>query len=245
MKELGVPLVRRQSGGGTVFHDLGNVNYCVMVPKKEFDMSKHCFMIKDSLNTLSVPAYVTKRNDIEVDGFKVSGSAYRIIRDKAFHHGTMLVDTETTTLRYCIGNIPYIDKIISKATRSVRSPVANIKDFAPRVSTPQFMEAVMAEFEKMYKSPADTDFYPVTIESSCDIAKEKECFDEFVKLQTPEWIYGNTPDFEVKLGSSKLKIHRGLFHDIEDQDVESKTKFERSKGKYFSWDELEEMYSKL
>jgi lipoate-protein ligase A len=90
---------RRQSGGGTVYHDLGNTNYSIMMPRGEFDMRRSAQLVCDALRRhLDIPASLTNRNDISVKERKVSGSAYRIIQHRAFHHGTMLIDCDLQRL---------------------------------------------------------------------------------------------------------------------------------------------------
>ncbi|POY70763.1 hypothetical protein BMF94_6173 [Rhodotorula taiwanensis] len=72
LRELDIPFVRRKSGGGTVYHDLGNTNYCVFVPRTEFDRKTNAELVTRGLNELDIDAYVNDRNDICVDGFKMS-----------------------------------------------------------------------------------------------------------------------------------------------------------------------------
>jgi len=94
----GIPLLRRYSGGGTVYHDLGNLNYCYMMPRSQFTRQRAAQLIVDSLAGLRV----NERHDIVLDRkdktYKVSGSAYRIVRDRAYHHGTLL-------LNVCLDNL--------------------------------------------------------------------------------------------------------------------------------------------
>ncbi|CEQ39110.1 SPOSA6832_00596 [Sporobolomyces salmonicolor] len=72
LQQLGIPFVRRKSGGGTVYHDLGNTNYCVFVPRLEFERKTNAELVVAALNKLEIPAYVNDRNDICVDSFKMS-----------------------------------------------------------------------------------------------------------------------------------------------------------------------------
>lgn len=99
LNESKIPLIRRKSGGGTVFHDLGNTNYCVMMPRDVFKRSTSVTMIADALSNLDIPAKVNSRYDIVLGDKKISGSAYKIANDKSYHHGTMLIDTDLGHLR--------------------------------------------------------------------------------------------------------------------------------------------------
>lgn len=101
LNELKIPLIRRKSGGGTVFHDLGNTNYCVMMPRDAFKRSTSATMVAHALHNLDIPAKVNNRFDIVLGDRKISGSAYKIANNKSYHHGTMLIDTDLGKL----GNI--------------------------------------------------------------------------------------------------------------------------------------------
>jgi lipoate-protein ligase A len=98
LNELKIPLIRRMSGGGTVFHDLGNTNYCVMMPREKFKRSTSVTMIANALQNLDIPAKVNSRYDIVLGDKKISGSAYKIANNKSYHHGTMLIDTDISQL---------------------------------------------------------------------------------------------------------------------------------------------------
>ncbi|GAA5873916.1 hypothetical protein JCM3774_004038, partial [Rhodotorula dairenensis] len=103
LRELGIPFVRRKSGGGTVYHDLGNTNYCVFVPRTEFDRKTNAELVARGLQTLDLAAYVNDRNDICIDGY-VSGSAFKLVNKRAYHHGTMLIDAKLGDLRGVLGS---------------------------------------------------------------------------------------------------------------------------------------------
>jgi lipoate-protein ligase A len=168
-----IDLVRRRSGGGAVFHDEGNVNWSVICDKSEFTRDKHADMIVRALRKLGVDsARVNQRHDIVLDPggiptivdekdmhrtinteqpvvpspLKVSGSAYKLARNRALHHGTTLL------------NSPNLDRISSylhssarpfitaKGVESVRSPVGNIG-----ISNQSFEKAVLSEFSALYE----------------------------------------------------------------------------------------------
>lgn len=146
-------LVRRRSGGGTVFHDEGNVNYSVICPTFEFHRDKHAEMVVRALHKLGVDeARVNERHDIVLsreDGdtrpLKISGSAYKLTRFRSLHHGTCLLDSP---------NIENISKALFSPARafikargvdSVKSPVTNVHR-----SNESFEEAAVSEFKKLY-----------------------------------------------------------------------------------------------
>ncbi|GJN87773.1 hypothetical protein Rhopal_000728-T1 [Rhodotorula paludigena] len=161
LRELGIPFVRRKSGGGTVYHDLGNTNYCVFVPREEFDRRSNAELVTAGLNELDVPAFVNERHDIVVDGFKmsfrylpdvldfhVSGSAFKLVNKRAYHHGTMLIDAQLGTLRGVLGSKK--EAMVTKGVASVPSPVRNLREWSTRVNHERFVEVVARQFAEKY-----------------------------------------------------------------------------------------------
>lgn len=157
-----ISLVRRRSGGGTVFHDLGNVNYSVCMPSARFDRDVHAEMVVRALHGLGVgAATVNARHDIVLlpagtiaagtkmlktpEGTrKVSGSAFKLARLRSYHHGTMLLDSRLEDVRSYLRS-PARGWLKARGVDSVRSPVANVG-----VGREAFVDAVVKEFGKMY-----------------------------------------------------------------------------------------------
>lgn len=165
-----VALVRRRSGGGTVFHDQGNVNYCVICPTSKFDRDRHALMVARALNSLGVSrAKVNERHDIvleedsaateqssstsvpkingtgSVGPLKVSGSAYKLTRARSLHHGTCLLSSPNLQYIHEYLQSPARPFIKARGVESVRSPVANVE-----VTRREFERAVIQEFAKLY-----------------------------------------------------------------------------------------------
>lgn len=163
-REDAVRLVRRRSGGGTVFHDAGNVNYSVICPPAAFDRDKHADMVVRALSTLDIhgSARVNERHDIVLDvppsengddgektqtkTFKISGSAYKLTRLRSLHHGTCLLRSPNLPFVSPLLRSPAAPYIKARGVESVRSPIRNV-GLADTVS---FEEAVVAEFGAMY-----------------------------------------------------------------------------------------------
>lgn len=158
-EELRVKLVRRRSGGGTVFHDEGNVNYSVICPTPAFNRDKHAEMVVRALNKLGVEkARVNERHDIVVDKedeegegalkqFKVSGSAYKLTRLRSLHHGTCLLSSPNLEAIWRYLRAPAKLFIKARGVDSVSSPITNVG-----ISNESFEEAVISEFRSMYDS---------------------------------------------------------------------------------------------
>lgn len=123
----GIKVVRRLTGGGAVFHDIGNVNYTFITRKGEnsLDFARFCSPVIAALKELGVNAELTGRNDIAVDGFKVSGNAQCVRGERFIHHGTLLFDANLSEMAGALRPDPL--KLQSKGINSVRSRVANLR----------------------------------------------------------------------------------------------------------------------
>ncbi|KAF8848298.1 hypothetical protein BDZ45DRAFT_562261, partial [Acephala macrosclerotiorum] len=190
--KLKVDLVRRRSGGGTVFHDEGNVNYSVICPTPAFDRDKHAQMVVRALQGLGIErAKVNPRHDIVVDKvvegeektFKVSGSAYKLTRLRSLHHGTCLLSSPNlpTISNYLRSKAkPFIK---ARGVESVSSPIINTG-----VANEPFEKAVVSEFNTMYGSE-DVVLVGEPEETVPEIAKGLE------ELKSLDWTYRQTPQF--------------------------------------------------
>lgn len=149
-----VLLVRRRSGGGTVFHDQGNVNYSVICPPAAFDRDKHAEMVVRALRSLGVSTTrVNERHDIVTDlqgasgleTYKISGSAYKLTRLRSLHHGTCLLSSPNLASIGQYLRSPAAPYITARGVESVRSKISNVG-----LENRDFEEAVVAEFGSMY-----------------------------------------------------------------------------------------------
>ena len=187
-----VQLVRRRSGGGTVFHDQGNVNFSVICPPSAFDRNKHAEMVVRALSSLGRSnARVNERHDIVMDvaddsigTYKISGSAYKLTRLRSLHHGTCLL--QSPNLKNISGMLrsPAEAFIKTRGVDSVRSPVRNVD-----IEVAAFEKAVVEEFFRMYGS---FDVEDVIDDSALKIANINKGYEE---LKSRSWIYGQTPRF--------------------------------------------------
>ncbi|KAJ6486435.1 Lipoyltransferase and lipoate-protein ligase [Mycena vitilis] len=221
-----VPLIRRRSGGGTVYHDLGNTNFSIHLARRAFDRRTTSQLVLRAVRALGVPdARLNDRNDLCVGDDKmsdfsyrgppwrdedegkadagdadrhVSGSAYKIVSARAYHHGTMLISTDLKSL----GDLLRVDEqkttMVTKGVASVRSPVCNLQWAMrnPRLKEPvghdDFVRAVIREFRREYGVDAEED--PTQF---IDEARDMKPYIEkgMAELQTWDWIYGQTPEF--------------------------------------------------
>ena len=137
LENNGIKLARRVTGGGAVYHDLQNMNYTIIGR----NVTPAPFV--EALRSLGVPAELSGRNDIFVDGRKVSGYARRVSKDREIVHGTMMYDVDIDTLIKAL-DVPG-SKLSSKGVSSVRSRVSNLKDYLPQFTSLDEVQAAISE----------------------------------------------------------------------------------------------------
>ena len=153
MSKNGVKLARRQSGGGAVYHDLGNTNFTFLSRKLQYDKMRNLNIIIKALSNLGLESHCQGRNDLVVklsDGGyrKISGSAFKEKVDKAFHHGTLLLDADLQALSQYLS--PNKKKLVAKGVKSVRSRVINCNDIVPGLQHSQVCDAIVKQFNLVY-----------------------------------------------------------------------------------------------
>ncbi|NLB84474.1 MAG: lipoate--protein ligase [Synergistaceae bacterium] len=187
-EEHGIAVVRRISGGGAVYHDLGNINYTFIVPNDEgnpFDFARHAAPVVDALAALGVKAEFNSRNDLAIDGKKFSGSAQHMDRRRLLHHGTLLFDSDLSVLVRAL----QVDdeKFTSKGFKSVRSRVTNILPCLPApLSMGKFMDYLRNSLSGLEQISLS--------------GEQKEGIDRLraEKYATWEWNWGASPDFSER-----------------------------------------------
>lgn len=134
LNDRGILLARRVTGGGAVYHDLQNLNYTIVGRSEDLDRDYEGYLhyMLDALRALGVDASMSGRNDILVDGRKVSGYAKRVWRDRLMIHGTLMYDVDVDTLTRVLDTDG--SKLHGKGIASVKSRVANLKEYLPEVS---------------------------------------------------------------------------------------------------------------
>ncbi|KAI5857248.1 hypothetical protein BZA05DRAFT_331933 [Tricharina praecox] len=212
LRTPGVHLLRRFSGGGTVFHDQGNVNYSVTVPTAEFNRDTHAKLMVRVLRQLGVAgAAVNARHDIvidtEVEGSrKVSGSAYKLTRLRSYHHGTMLLSTDLDRVKELL-KCPAKDVITARGVASVPSPVTNTG-----VDAKEFVSAAVEEFATLYGNAG------IAVVGEQE-AMEKELVMKAVrKMESQEWVYGQTPKFTMRLPVGEVVADKGVVEEVNGVD---------------------------
>ena len=145
-----IDVVRRLTGGGAVYHDLGNINYTIIASGRQMEpesFARNAAPIVQVLKGMGVAAEFKGRNDILVDGRKVSGSAKRVLTDRTLFHGTLLFDTDLSVLGAAL--TPDENKIRAKGIKSVRSRVANLREFLPQWDVERFIGELCARLQEL------------------------------------------------------------------------------------------------
>lgn len=187
----GIKLARRVTGGGAVYHDLQNLNYTIVGRSADLDRDfpGYLHMMLDALRALGVPAEITGRNDIVVEGRKVSGYAKRVYKDRLMVHGTLMYDVDIATLTEAL-SVPG-SKMDAAGIASVRSRVANLRDYLPQFSC---IEEMQAALERILSRDYNDAQVVLTGEQEAEIREICR-----TKFSTWEWNYGLSP----KAGFSK------------------------------------------
>ena len=148
LEQEGGVLARRLSGGGAVFHDLGNLNFTFLVPQNEYDLDRQFGVIAEAITSLGLHAERSGRNDMLAEGRKFSGNAFYKHDGQAYHHGTLLVDVDMSKLGQYL--MPSKAKLQSKGVDSVRSRVVNLKELCPELTIQRMKEEMLRAFEQVY-----------------------------------------------------------------------------------------------
>ena len=230
VKENSIPVVRRQSGGGAVFHDLGNINFTFITNNNNSfsDFKKFTQPIIDLLKTMGLDATFSGRNDLLIDGKKFSGNAQYNYRNKVMHHGTLLFSSQITDLSNAL-KVKSI-KFEGKGIKSVKSRVTNISEHLDtKMSVLEFKDLIM---NYMASIDSDNKLYTLSKEDIDGIEKLVE-----KKYNTWEWNFGNSPKYSF---SNELKYPGGnIEFNLEiNKGVISKIKFF---GDFFGKEDIENL----
>lgn len=217
MAKESISLVRRQSGGGCVYHDLGNMNWSFIDSQREIAKSDHVAILSKTLSDFGVETRASDRTDIlAISGgqaFKISGSAFKQKRDRNIHHGTALINSDLSLLK----NILQVrnPNIQTKATSSNPNPVINLADINPVLNHEKFQDKLLENFENFYETSAS----PIDLGAIWSVSAVSEYEKQ---LQDFPWLYGQTPRFTHEIQNEysqfSFTVYKGI---IEAAHIES------------------------
>jgi len=192
VSENQIPVIRRISGGGTVFHDQGNLNFCFIRQSesgKQVDFRKYTQPVIDFLISMGVEARFEGKNDLKVDGLKISGNAEHIYRNRVLHHGTLLFCTSLEMLRNSLRK-----DASCYTSRAVASNPASVLNLSERISCfkdiDEFRSAMLNYFLKNYSDLVPYELTPEEIFQAESLSNSK--------FKTWEWNWAYGPEYTFK-----------------------------------------------
>ena len=172
-------VARRLSGGGAVYHDLGNLNFTFLVKNDDYDVNKQTDVILEAVKSLGIEAQRNGRNDILANGCKFSGHAYYKSKERCYHHGTLMVNVKKDELGKYLS--PSKDKLESKGVASVRSRVVNLMELAEDLTIEKMKESLKSAFGKIYRlEPTE---YVLDDNAARTVEERRQFF------ESEEWLY--------------------------------------------------------
>lgn len=178
-------LARRLSGGGAVYHDLGNLNFTFCVRTADYDLRRQQSVLIEACRLLGISAELSGRNDLLADGRKFSGNSFYSHHGRSFHNGTLLVNVDMEKLGKYL--VPSQAKLTSKGVSSVRSRVVNLAALAPGLTVEDVASAMRTAFETVYALPVQT-----LHEESFD---QNELARLRARFASYDWVYGKSIPF--------------------------------------------------
>jgi len=212
LRENNIPLVRRISGGGTVYHDEGNLNYTYIrnaADGKQVDFSAYTRPLISFLQEQGIDAYAGEKNEIRIDRMKISGNAEHVFKNRVLHHGTILFSANLELMSRCLERPDAV--IRSRAVQSNRTSVCNLQDRMPGIAGISELKERLLDHISL--TNPDSEHYKF---SGSDIENIEKLRQE--KFMTWEWNYGWGPEYtfskKISIGGNpsdiQLKVSKGI-----------------------------------
>ncbi|MBN2681981.1 MAG: lipoate--protein ligase [Bacteroidales bacterium] len=210
VRENKIPVIRRLSGGGAVFHDLGNLNFTFISKtekEKKVDFRKYTNPVLDVLKNSGISAYFEGKSNLRIDGLKFSGNAEHVYKDMVLHHGTLLFQANLENLNSALKNNNSINS--GRAIKSDKTYVTNLSEY---ITERKFVELLKDRVSKLYCSSVDYRISDEDLKGAEKLAENK--------YKNFDWNYGYSPPYELIVNRNnnkiRLKVRNGI---IEEADV--------------------------
>ena len=206
-------LARRLSGGGAVYHDLGNLNFTFLVNREDYRIPRQLEVILEAVRSLGVPAEKSGRNDLQAEGRKFSGNAFYEQEEHCYHHGTLMMHVNMEDMsRYLTVSR---EKLKSKGVDSVHARVVNLSEYVPGLTADQMKEALRLAFENVYGWRAKS--LPAGDMDTEEIRELRE------KYASWEWLYGRKMEFQYEMSrrfswgevTLRFQADQGIIRDVQ------------------------------
>ena len=189
LEDEGGILARRLSGGGAVFHDIGNLNFTFFMADDDFNIEKQLSVIRTACSLAGIETNSSGRNDVLAQGRKFSGNAFYHSRGNAYHHGTLLIHANMEKLQRYLS--PSKAKLEAKGVSSVRSRVINLAELSPELTVPQMRKYMAVAFGQVYELPVQTMQLPKNADEEIAAIKKH--------IGSWEYLYGTPLPFTCKI----------------------------------------------
>ena len=189
LEKNGGHLARRLSGGGAVYHDLGNLNFTFLVSKENYSIERQLEVIVRAVQKLGAKAEKSGRNDILIDGKKFSGNAFYEQEEHCYHHGTLMMNVNKEMLSKYLTVSK--EKLQSKGVDSVKSRVTNLVDYIPDLTLEALKKELREAFEEVYGLKSN--------ERKMDDLDQKEIENRTKHFSSWNWLYGRKIDFQYEI----------------------------------------------
>jgi lipoate---protein ligase len=234
VKEHQIKVVRRNSGGGAVYHDMGNLNFSIITKPDSLEKLEYSYFIKPAVMTLGklgINAKYSGRNDILIDGKKISGNSQYIKDGKVLHHGTLLVNSNLTKIEKALSRVH--KNISSAGEKSVKSRVANINEYMDeKITVLDFKEKLKQEILQEHQSK----IMNLTEEDYSVISTLSRS-----KYETWKWNYGNSPEFNLRK-ERRFPDGKVCVYLLSEKGSIAKAEF---KGDFFAYRDISELERKM
>lgn len=218
-QEKGIKIARRLSGGGTVFQDLGNINFTLIKNTeegKQINFKKHSMLIFEALKALRLNVEYSERNDLIIEKRKFSGNAEHVFKNRVLHHGTILFDTDLLCLNAVLKN--QYSKYQDKTIPSVKSTVVNLESYLSGIDILSFQRKIL---NKVLENKGFVEIEPPFNNHVEHLFLEKYKTEEWIFGYTPRYIFKNNFRFDGVLCSLKMEVLKGKITQFEITGLDS------------------------